>query len=95
MTKEEFFENNDAKFLPLFDKDYEDPMFPYFKYLVADEKVIELNEDGENIPTLLYGSTGINTGFCIYTGEHFVWFNAETPEEAVEFASKITAFEEV
>ncbi|MCS4164412.1 hypothetical protein [Sphingobacterium sp. BIGb0116] len=95
MTKEEFFEKNDAKFLPLFDKDYEDPMFPYFKYLVDDEKVIELNEEGEDIPTLLYGSTGINSGFCIYTGQHFVWFNAETPGEAFEFASKITAFEEV
>ncbi|WP_433863197.1 hypothetical protein [Sphingobacterium thalpophilum] len=95
MNKEQFFEQNDSKFLPLFNKDYEDPMFPYFKHLVDDEKVIELNEDGEDIPTLLYGSTGINSGFCIYTGAHFIWFNADSPEEAVAFARKITAFEEV
>ena len=41
------------------------------------------------------GNTGINSGYCIYTGSHFVWLNIREASEALEFAKKITAFEAV
>jgi hypothetical protein len=30
------------------------------------------------VPSLLFVNTGINRGFCIYTGEHFVWLDCAT-----------------
>lgn len=72
----------------------EDPQF-YFRFDLISEESREDIEDESDIPALLFGDTGINQGYCIFTGSHFVWFNAETPKEAIEFAKKITAFEEV
>ena len=72
-----------------------DPMFPYRKELIAWNEVEDLDLNIENIPCLLFGNSGINIGFCIYTSEHFIFFNAETPKEAVEWAEKITNFEAV
>ena len=95
MTKEQFFKENDERFLSLgFVKDEQDPMFYYVKYLVSDEEIEENGLDQEDVPKLLYGSTGINKGFCIYTGVHFVWLNFSEPKEAIEFSEKIVAFEE-
>ncbi|MGJ1414051.1 hypothetical protein [Sphingobacterium multivorum] len=71
-----------------------DPQF-YFRFdLISDESRKDI-EDETDIPALLFGDTGINQGYCIFTGSHFVWFNAESPQEAIEFSKKITAFEEV
>ena len=95
MTKEQFFKDNDDKFLKLgFVKDEQDPMFYYVKDLVSDEEIEENGLDKEDVPKLLYGSTGINRGFCIYTGVHFVWLNFSEPKDAIEFSEKIVAFEE-
>jgi hypothetical protein len=96
MTKQEFFEINDKVFLPLgFTKDEEDPLF-YYSINLASQQAIQENElEEQDIPKLLYGSTGINSGFCIYTGMHFVWLNIDNPEEAVRFSNKISAFEAV
>jgi len=92
---EKFYEQNDDKFLPLFEKDLEDPFFPYFKKLVDEETERYLIEEEESIPTLLFGNSGLNNGFCIATGQHFVWFNAESPQDAWEFAQRITSFEPI
>jgi hypothetical protein len=96
MTKQEFFKINDKVFLPLgFTKDEEDPLF-YYSINLASEEAIEENElEEQDIPKLLYGSTGINSGFCIYTGMHFVWLNIGEASEALEFSKKISAFEAV
>ena len=72
-----------------------DPLFKYRKELVSQEQIEENYLDEEDVPALLFGTTGINSGFCIYTGEHFVWLNVETPREAVAIAEIITAFEPV
>ena len=95
MTKEKFFKENDEKFLSLgFVKDNEDPMFYYSKSLVSKEQMEESELDEDYEPQLLFGNTRLNKGFCIYTGHHFVWLNAVTPEEAIEISNKIVAFEE-
>jgi len=95
MTKEQFFKENDERFLSLgFVKDEQDPMFYYVKDLVSDEEIEENVLDQEYVPKLLYGSTGINKGFCIYTGVHFVWLNFNNPADAVEFSKNIVALEE-
>ena len=96
MNKQEFFKLNDETFLPLgFVKDVEDPLFHYTLDLATKEAIEENELEQEDIPKLLYGSTGINSGFCIYTGMHFVWLNIDNPEEAVRFSNKISAFEAV
>ena len=96
MTKEEFFKENDDKFLPLgFVKDEIDPMFYYKKILASDEAIEENDFDEDSIPSLLFVNTGINRGFCIYTGEHFVWLDCATPEEADAISKHIVAFEPV
>lgn len=95
MTKEQFFKENDERFLSLgFVKDEQDPMFYYVKVLVSDEEIEENGLDQEDVPQLLYGSTIINKGFCIYTGQHFIWLNFDNPKDAIEFSEKIVAFEE-
>lgn len=72
-----------------------DPITWFEKRLVSDE-VIEENELQEDeIPTLFLGTNGFNTGFGIFTGSCVIWLNVATPEEAVEFASKISEFETV
>ena len=86
ITKEDFFK---AGFIQ-----DEDPQF-YFRFDLISEESREEIEDESDIPALLFGDTGINQGYCIYTGAHFVWFQAESPEKAIEFAKKITAFDEV
>lgn len=95
MTKEQFFKENDERFLSLgFVKDAQDPMFYYVKTLVSDEEIEKSVLDEKDVPKLLFGSTGINNGFCVYTGVHFVWLNFIEPKDAVEFSEKIVAFEE-
>lgn len=71
------------------------PLFPFKKDLIDKEYIIENELDEDSMPVLLYGTTGINTGFCVYTGEHFIFFNAKNPKDAVEWAEKITDFEPV
>ncbi len=78
-----------------FKASYEDFMFPFSKQLVSKEEIKANELEEEEIPYLLFGNSGLNKGFCIYTGEHFVWINVTTPAEAVEFASKIISFEPV
>ncbi len=78
-----------------FVKEEQDLMFKYRKELISEEQIIENDLDEKDVPALLFGTTGINSGFCIYTGEHFVWLNVETPREAVAIAEIITAFEPV
>ena len=60
----------------------------------SEEEIEENGLDEDDVPKLLFGNTGINKGFCIYTGVHFVWLNCQTPEEAVKFSESIVAFEE-
>jgi len=87
MTKKDLL---DAGFIE--DKD---PMFPYRKELIAWDEAEEMDLDIEDIPCLLFGNSGMNKGFCIYTSEHFIFFYAETPKEAIKWAEKITNFEDV
>ena len=95
MTREDFFKKNDEKFLALgFKKDEEDPMFYYSKSLVSAEEIEENEIEEDDVPKLLYGNTGINCGFCIYTGLHFVWLSCEAPEEAIKVSEYVVAFEE-
>ena len=95
MNKENFFKKNDKKFLGLgFQKDEIDPMFYYTKSLVSDEEIEESEIEEDDIPKLLYGTTGINSGFCIYTGLNFVWLNCQTPEEAIKVSEYVVAVEE-
>ena len=70
-----------------------DPQFPWEKDIISMEQIEELGLYNSEVPKLLWGSTGINKGFCIFTGDSFVWINATTPEQAVEFANQIVAFE--
>lgn len=72
-----------------------DPMFPYRKELIEWDEAEQLDLNIEDIPCLLFGDSGINRGFCIYTSEHFIFFNAENAKQAVEWAEKITNFESV
>lgn len=96
MTKEEFFKDNDEKFLSVgFVKDEIDPMFYYKKKLASEEAIEENDLSEDEIPSLLFGNTGINRGFCVYTGEHFVWLDSTTPEDAYEICKHIVAFESV
>lgn len=95
MTKKEFFKKNDEKFLALgFKKDEVDPCFYYSKSLISDEEIEDNGLEDDQIPQLLFGNTRINKGFCLYSGTHFIWLNASTPEEAIEIISKVVAFEE-
>ncbi len=72
-----------------------DPLFPFYKNLVTEEEIKNGGLQEDEIPRLLFGDTGVNEDFCIYTGEHFVWFSAESPKDAIEFAGRITAIEPV
>lgn len=72
-----------------------DPLFPFRKELIEWEEVEKLDLQFDEIPCVLYGNSGANKGFCIYTGSQFIFFNAESPREAVKWAEKITNFEDV
>ena len=87
MEEQDFWNSN-------FEKD-DDPMFPFRKRLISEQDAEENGIPDDEIPCLLYGSTGINKGFCIYTGEHFIWLNSNTVEDAVKIAETIVAFEVV
>ena len=96
MNKQEFFKENDEIFLPLgFVKDEEDPMFHYVRALIPEKEIEESGMDEQDVPKLLYGSTGINRGFCVYTGAHFIWLNCSDANTAIRITDKIVAFEEV
>jgi hypothetical protein len=95
MDKKEFFKKNDKKFLALgFKKEEQDPCFYYSKSLISDEEIEDNGLEDNEIPQLLFGNTQINKGFCLYSGTHFIWIGSQTPEEAIEFANKVVAFEE-
>ena len=72
-----------------------DPFFIYKKNLIAEETIEECGLHEDDVPYLLYGDNGMNSGFCIYTGEHFIWLNCQTPEEAVKVSDTIVSFEPV
>ena len=88
MTEKDFLDNG-------FIKDTTDPMFKFRKELIDWDEVENNDLDFNEIPALLYGTTGVNTGFCVYTGEHFVFLNIDNVKDAVSFAEKIVAFEPV
>lgn len=67
--------------------------FRFRKELVDSSEVEKNDLESIDTPVLLYGNTGINNGFCIYTGFCYVWLNAETIESAMDFANKIISFE--
>lgn len=87
MIKEKDFLDNG------FSYDKSEPMFKFRKELITKEVIKENNLEFNEIPALLYGTTGVNTGFCIYTGEHFLFLNVDNVKEAVAFSEKIVAFE--
>lgn len=96
MNKLDFFKKNDEKFLALgFVKDETDPQFHYEFSIIPQDQIEENGLSEDEVPKLLIGNSGLNSGACIYTGEHFVWFACGTPEEAIEFAKKIVAIEPV
>jgi len=95
MNKEEFYKKNDDKFLALgFEKDETDLFFAYFLHLIPADVREEYDLEDDDAAKLLIGDTGLNKGFCIYTGSHFIWLTCGTPEEAIELTKQITAFEE-
>ncbi len=71
----------------------EDNLFLYSKELVSKKEAEKHDIEEDEIPTLVFGTTGIGVGFAIYTGAHFIWLDCTTPEEAVNFADKIVSFE--
>lgn len=95
MTKEEFYKKYDPDFLPLGFEKVEEPSFYYAKKLIPQAVIDENDLEEDEIPELLFGDTGLNKGFCIYTGEHFIFFAAENASQAVQWAEKILAFEPV
>lgn len=96
MNRQEFKEKYHAEFIAEGFKEVDaekDPLTFYEKSLVSDQMIEENEMQEGSIPTLFFGTSGINTGFGVFTGECTVWLNVETPKEAVEFADKISAFE--
>lgn len=94
--RELFWNENNEKFLAAgFKKcDEDDCAFLYQKDLVYDDDK-EYFEGTDLSPKLLFGSTGLNRGYCIFTGAHFVWTDFTDPGEAARFADHIMSFEEV
>ena len=94
--KKNFFAEYDDKFLPFGFRRVEEndiPLF-FYQYDLMSESVIKLLElERDDIPCLLIGSDGSNTGFCLYTGSCFVWLEIESAEEAIKWSSKILNFE--
>lgn len=86
INREDFLLNG---FLELTD----DPFFKWIKYLVDDEEIEKNELKYDDVPSLLYGDSGLNRGFCIYTGENFIWIRVADVKGAIEFSEKIIAFE--
>ncbi|MEA1849172.1 hypothetical protein U9K52_09635 [Chryseobacterium sp. MHB01] len=98
MNRQEFKDKYHAEFIAegFSEVDPEtDPLTFYQKSLISKEVIEENDLEGDTIPTLFFGTSGINTGYGIFTGSCTVWLNVETPKEAVEFANKISAFEPI
>ena len=93
MGKVELKKEHEAKFIALGFVKSNDPDFPWERSIISDEVIEEMDLRDEEVPKLLWGSTGINKGFCIFVPEHFIWISAGTPEQAIEFANQIVAFE--
>jgi len=72
-----------------------DPLTYFEKKLIPEEVIKEHDLGVDEIPTLFLGTNGINTGFGVFTGSCIVWLNVATPDEAVEFANKISEFEPI
>ena len=80
------------------DNDFElinDPFFTYEKKLLNENQILENGLTSDEVPSILFGHTGIGSGFCIYTGEHFIWIKATTIREALDFAESIVSFEPI
>lgn len=61
-----------------------DIQFPYEFYLAEQES--------ETVPVLLFDAS--RSQYCVTDGQlMFIYFNAETPQEAVNWATRITIFE--
>ena len=96
-NRQEYHEKYGEEFIKAgFKQTGEEDILMLYKYpLVSDEQAEENDIASDEIPALLFGSTGMNNGFCIFTGSMFIWLNVETPQEAVDFANKISVFEPV
>ena len=96
MNKEEFYNNNDKAFFDAgFERTVDDELFLYFKQLISEDEIENHDLEEEEVPTLLFGTNGINSGFTIYTGTHFIWIDSETPKDASDFADKILSFDTI
>lgn len=89
----ELKKEHEANFIALGFVKTNDPEFPWEKSIISEEVIEEMDLREDEVPKLLFGSTGINKGFCIFVPEHFIWINASTPEQAIEFSNQIVAFE--
>lgn len=68
----------------------DDPQFK-FEYPLSDSK--DENFAGDPMPAILFDI--VLHQFCVTDGEvMFIYFNADNPAEAVEWANKITHFDE-
>ncbi len=88
LQEKDFIENG-------FRKVENDPCFHFEYDLISKETIIELGLDNNEIPMLLFGDTGTNKGFCVFTGYCFVWINVTSPKQAVEFSKGFRNFEEL
>lgn len=98
MSRKEFKEKYHANFIAAGFSEVDpelDPLTFYEKKLVSDEEIEENELEDDQIPTLFFGTSGINSGFGIFTGSCMVWLNVETPEEASLLAEKISSFEPI
>lgn len=73
----------------------ENPLTLYEQVLIPQETIEENEIEEDQIPTLFFGTSGINTGFGIFTGACIVWLNVSNPTDAVEVAKKISSFEPI
>lgn len=78
MTKEDFIK---AGFVEV-----DDPLFQFEKSIISSDVI-------KDAPKLLYGTTGVNNGFCLYTGAHFIFIDADTPKSASEWVNRIVSLE--
>lgn len=98
MTKQEFKAKYHFEFLNLgfTEVDSEkDPLTFYEKKLVSQEVIDDNELEEDEIPTLFFGTSGLNSGYGVFTGSCTIWLNVETPTEAINFADKISSFEPV
>ena len=70
-------------------KHQDDPQF-HFEYDLSDKTDTEQEHDYK--PALLWD--GLIGQFCVTDGEAmFIYFNADSPADAVEWANRITSFD--